>query len=415
MRDHNNIAKMIAVGRVSWAQAAGLGLMHLRTTPTGTKKWRTETGHEFINMVSCSYLGLNRHPRVVQGAIDALAREGLMSTSVSRLRIAPALLTDAEAVMSEVFRCEAYLAPSCFAASAAVLPVLASGHLTDGERPLMVFDRHCHFSMNLMKGTCADETELVTCAHNDLEFLETACKRHARVAYVADGAYSMGGETPIRELRRLQETYGLFLYFDDSHALSIRGARGEGMVRAAFDELGDRTIIVGSLAKAFGATGGLIMLGNRAQRDLLDYASGPLAWSQMVNAPGLGAIKASAELHLEGTELGALQRRLAAVMARIDGALPSGLADNGLSIRVLELPDPDVAIAAARQIFEHGYYVMPLYFPIVARGRSGLRIMGRADLDDTELDDFLDLVARFAQPQRARGRELERAAEPSPP
>ena len=395
MRNHNNLAKMIELGRVSWEHAATEGLMHIRTQPTGGKYWRTADGHEFINMVSCSYLGLNRHPHILAGALAALEREGLMSTSVSRLRIAPALLSDAEALMSEVFRCDAYLAPSCFEATAAVLPVLASGHLTGGQRPFMVFDRHCHFSMNLLKGVCADETEVATCAHNDLELLETACKAHATVAYVADGAYSMGGAAPIEALLELQARYGLFLYFDDSHAISVHGVRGEGLVRASLGELGDRTIIVGSLAKGFGATGGLIMLGNRAQRDVIDYSSGPLAWSQMVNAPGLGAIKASAELHLARVEIAARQRRLAAIMSRIDAAFPSAFAGNGLAIRVLDVGDARGAIAVARELFARGFYTMPLYFPIVARDRSGLRIMGRADLDDAELDRLLsELAAR---------------------
>src|SRR5262245_57401016 len=149
MGKFNNIAKMIAVGRLSWEQAADHGLMHIRTHATGGKRWRTESGHQFINLVSCSYLGLNRHPKIVQGAIRAIEHEGIMSTSVSRLRIAPVLLSEAEAAMSQVFRCEAYLTPSCFEATAAVLPVLASGHLTGGVKPLMIFDKNCHFSMNI--------------------------------------------------------------------------------------------------------------------------------------------------------------------------------------------------------------------------------------------------------------------------
>jgi 7-keto-8-aminopelargonate synthetase-like enzyme len=392
MGKYNNVAKTIAAGRQSWEQAADHGLMHIRTSPTTTKTYRTDSGHEFINMVSCSYLGLNRHPRIVQAAARAIEREGIMSTAVSRLRIAPALLSEAEAALSEVFRCEAYMTPSCFAASAAVLPVLASGHLTRGEKPFMIFDKHCHYSMNIMKGVCADETELATCAHNDVDFIEDACKRYSRVAYIADGAYSMGGEAPLIDLQRLQARYGLFLYFDDSHSISVWGKRGEGMIRDQVGELGDRTIIVGSLAKAFGATGGVIMLGNREQRDLLDYSSGPLAWSQMVNAAGLGAIKASAELHLEGTELSRLQARLRVVMETLDHAFPSRLAGNGLSIRVLEFADPSDAISAAREIYARGFYTMPLHFPIVAKDRSGLRIMGRADLDDVDLRSFLAVL-----------------------
>ncbi|WP_341538419.1 aminotransferase class I/II-fold pyridoxal phosphate-dependent enzyme, partial [Pseudomonas viridiflava] len=102
-----------------------------------------------------------------------------------------------------------------------------------------------------------------------MEQLETLCKAHDRVAYVADGVYSMGGMADIESLIYLKEKYGLFLYLDDSHAISALGVGGTGYARSKLDELDGNTIIVASLGKAFGASGGVAMLGNDRQKKLI--------------------------------------------------------------------------------------------------------------------------------------------------
>lgn len=387
MNHFANIAKMVTASLPNWQAAHAEGLTGIRTVPGEGNSLTAADGHRFINMCSCSYLGLNLHPAITAGAIQALEQEGMISTSVSRARIAPRLLNETEALLREVFRCDTLVAPSCFIASASVLPLLASGQFTDGVKPLMIFDGRCHFSMQIQKACCADETEVVTSPHNDCAFIERACQTHARVAYICDGAYSMGDNAPLAELARLQQRYGLFLFIDDSHSLSVSGPRGCGLARAHFEQLNDRTIIVASLAKAFGATGGLIMLSSRRQREMIVYCGGPLGWSQMVSTAGLGAIMAAAKIHL-GDELPRLQQRLRDVMRCLDDAVPSANAGNGLPIRVFDLASISDALSASRHLYLKGFYCSAVFFPIVARDRPGIRVMGRANMTRQDIDRF---------------------------
>lgn len=400
MGKYANIQKMIAATESSWREAADRGLMHIRTRKTETSELAS-AGHRFVNMVSCSYLGLNRHPRILRGAIEAIEREGVLNHSVSRVRIAPALLDEAEAALAEVFECEALLAPSCFHASATALPLYASGHLTGGEKPVLVFDKQCHFSMNIMKAVCGDETEVLTVAHNDVDAIEDACKQHRAVVYVCDGAYSTGGAAPVDELLRLQERYGLYLYVDDSHSVSAFGRKGQGLFRSRLDRLGDRTVIAASLAKSFGALGGVLLVGTRRQRELVDYSAGPMGWSQMMSVPGMGAAKATAELHL-GDEIAGLQERMRANMEYFDALVPTPYAGNGLPIRVVEIGAAEHAIEVSERVYRRGFYTSAVFFPIVARGRAGLRIMGRADMEREDMRRFSEVVASCAEEVRAR-------------
>ena len=148
----------------------------------------------------------------------------------------------------------------------------------------MVFDKQSHYSMNHIKAACADETEVKTAPHNDLSFIEDLCKKRKYVAYIADGIYSMGGVADVEGLLYLKARYGLFLYMDDSHALSAFGEKGYGFIRPYMRALDDQTLIVASLGKSFGASGGLIMFGTEQQKSLMYRYGGPSNWSLILHA-----------------------------------------------------------------------------------------------------------------------------------
>ena len=233
-----NNAKAVEVGNPAWQAAADNQLLDNSVRYIGNDRLeRQSDGHRFINMISCSYLGLHSHPWVLEGARAAIDSEQTFALSASRLRIRFSIIDELEAGLSALYRARCVSAISTAVASAAVLPLIASGHLTDdGEPRVMVFDKFSHFSLNYIKPICADEAPVYTSPHNDLNYLEDMCKKHKRVAYVADGAYSLGGIAPVKELMELQDRYGLFLFFDEAHSLSMYGERGEGIVRSMMPE-----------------------------------------------------------------------------------------------------------------------------------------------------------------------------------
>ncbi len=394
MNNFSNIQKMIQLGSPSWDKASSFGLTHIRAKYTETNKLLDNKNHEFINMCSCSYLGLDKHKKIIKGAIDALEAQKVLILPTSRTRIGLSLLDEVEEKVSELFNCEAFLTVSCAAASSGILPLIASGALSNNKKPLMIFDKLAHFSMNHIKSSCGDETEVVTCEHNDLDFIEKQLKLNPdrSVFYIADGAYSMGGYAPVKELQQLQNNYGLYVYYDDSHSISMYGERGVGFVRSQYNELNKRTIIIASLGKAFGATGGVVLIGDSKMRRTIDIFAGPLGWSQTVNVAALGAINASAEIH-KTNELKELQHKLAKNMALFDKIIPTVNANNNLPIRVIELPKAEKAISVSKKVFEKGFYTSAVFFPIVSRGKAGLRVMGRADLTEKNIVDFCDIIS----------------------
>lgn len=386
-RAHRNNEKMITYGDVVWQAAHRNGLLGIKVRHESNNRLIVPgTGHEFMQLCSCSYLGLNRHPKIIQGAIDALTEVGTTGLSLAEIRVKLDVLGQLEDELREHFRGPVLPGLSCSVLTAGILPLIASGHLTDGKPRVMVFDRFAHFSMAYIKPICADEALVLTVPHNDIGYLEDICKKYPRVTYVADGAYSMGGIAKLDELLALQDKYGLFLYFDDSHSLSVYGTRGEGYIRSHM-EMNPLTMIVASLGKAFGAAGGIAMLGDETMYDFVARNAGPVTWSQSMDVPAIGAALGSLEIH-RSPELADLQQRLARNIAYFDSRFPTEHAGNGMTIRKITVGDEDAAIRLSRELYEQGYYCSAVFFPIVPRGEAGVRIMLRADIDQAELEKF---------------------------
>jgi 7-keto-8-aminopelargonate synthetase-like enzyme len=373
---YRNNDKAVGVGNAFWDMSERNGVAGI-VAELEDGVLRTAGGHEFVNFTCCSYLDLDSHPKVIEGAIAGLRRFGVLDHCIPRSRVQMPALLELEASLGEL-GADVVSAISAGVASAGLLPLIASGHLGNGIRPLMVFDKNCHVSLAGAKPSCADETEVVTCGHHDVGFVEDMCKQYERVCYVVDGSDSLGGYAPVRELAELQERYGLLVFYDDSHSVSAYGERGIGYVRSHCPVLDERTITVATLNKAFGSSGAAILLDGypTATLRVIERFAGALSYSQPMNTAAIGASLASAEIH-RTEELPALQRRMRANIELFDTYIETEQAATTYPIRVVPMSDETV-IDAGRRVYAAGFYVSPVFFPIVARGTAGLRVMLRA-------------------------------------
>jgi 7-keto-8-aminopelargonate synthetase-like enzyme len=135
--------------------------------------------------------------------------------SVARTRLSAEPLVRLEHTLATLFDVNGVVVfPTVAAANMGALPLLAAGLFTDGEKPLIAFDRFAHVTLQYHIPVMREETDVIVIEHNDLDHLERLCQSGRKVAYVGDGAYSMGGAAPVRELRALQDKYGLFVCLD---------------------------------------------------------------------------------------------------------------------------------------------------------------------------------------------------------
>jgi 7-keto-8-aminopelargonate synthetase-like enzyme len=119
-------------------------------------------------------------------------------------------------------------------------------------------------------------------------------------------------------------------------------------------------------------------------------------WSQRINTAGLGAVLASVELH--GTaELTELQDRLQANINLFDSLVETAERGDGLPIRFVQAGSEEATVALAQDLLRSGFFAPPVFFPIVGRGRAGLRLMLRANMSVEEIVEFCGLLTTLRQ------------------
>jgi 7-keto-8-aminopelargonate synthetase-like enzyme len=392
------MARNAGIAAPFWDEALREGVNGLVVDETGPAATLRIDDRDLTNMSSFSYLGIDENPAIIEGAIRQLARSHVIkgNNSVSLARMRPRVLDETEERLSVLFNADVGIVGSCATGAWAMLPLLASGLLSGGVRPVMVFDRYAHFCLQSIKALCAIETEVMTIGHNDMDRLESLCQENRLVAYVGDTVYSTGGTVaPMQALVDLQDRYGLFLFLDEAHGTSVIGKNGEGYALDAMGEINDRTMLVTSLDKGFGATGGAILFGpcgDQLKRQLAFRNGGPFMWSQRVNSAGWGAISASCEIH-ESSELAGLQTELKRVIETFDQQFPLPHANPMSPIRFIPIGDETETICATRLLMESGYYVEPDFFPVVMWGGAGLRVRLRANISDSEIRKFCALLS----------------------
>lgn len=407
---YRNNDKLIGIGNAFWDLSERHGLAGIVADyDAGTGLLRATEGHEFIpdghefvNFSCCSYLDLDSHPDVIEGGIAALRRYGVLDHCIARSRVQIPAMQELETSLGELFGGQVVASIAASTATFGLLPLIASGHLGNGVRPLMIFDKNAHVSMANVKPVCADETEVVTSRHHDLDFIEDMCKKYERVAYVCDGSDSLGGYAPVKELSALQDRYGMLVYYDDSHSLSAYGERGIGYVRTHNPIQDERTITVVTLNKAFGTSGAAVVLDGQSKETLrvIERFGGALNYSQLLDTASVGAGLASAEIH-RTAELTTRQNQLYGNIALFDSLVHTDQAGSTFPIRLVPMSDETV-IEAGRRVIEAGFYVSPVFFPIVARGTAGLRVMMRSGQTERQIRDLgkvlVEVGARAAVP-----------------
>lgn len=395
MKRYRDVASIITSSGANLDYAYGKGVMTIYGRSTQSRTIELVNGRTIVDFQRGSYLGLDNHPAIVRGAIDALEQYHSLQWSGARTRLNFAITRDLEQSLSELFNCRAMVFSLVLTANMGVLPLLACGALTGGKRPVIAIDKFAHATIAYHKAVMAEDTEVITLGHNDLEGLRDLCRSRDFVAYVCDGLYSMGGAAPVKDLLDLQEEYGLFLYIDDAHGVSIRGARGEGFARSQVrGPLNDRTVIVASLSKGFGVTGSVVMIANEEQEKMLRRYAVPHAFSMGPSIPAIGAALASAELH-KSAELHTRQDRLRAVISFYNQQVGEDEGKDDLPIKMIRIGDARKTIDIAARLIEEGFYLAAAFFPAVPRDSAALRICLTSDHCERDISRLCSIIKQL--------------------
>jgi 8-amino-7-oxononanoate synthase len=350
--------------------------------------------HRVLDLASNDYLGLAKHPRVIEAAIEAAQQFG---AGARASRLVSGNLSIHQQLESELARfkgCEsALLFSSGYAANLAVISSLARVNDT------ILCDKRNHASL-IDACRLAQTNGAIVRYFSTPEKLRLLLESSTRTAdnrclIVSDGVFSMDGDLcDLPQLFALCREFDAVLILDDAHGTGTLGTNGRGTIEHfELDKSEISLVEIGTLSKALGAQGGFVC-GSQLLIDYLTNAARPFIYSTGLSPMLCGA--ASAALRVLESEPQLLTRLRDATTR-----LAFGLRQLGFKARAhpspiisVQIGEAQHAVELSEKLRELGVWCPAIRPPTVPKGTSRLRVTASAALTD---DDILRALNAFAQ------------------
>ena len=357
-----------------------------------TRRLRTRgPDDDVINLAGNDYLGLSRHPLVVEAASEA-ARTWGAGAGASRLVTGTLALHETlERELADFLGQPAALVMSTgYHANLAAVTALAD------RDTLIVSDAHIHAS--LIDAARLSRAEIVVTPHGDVDAVGAALSGaggRRRAIVLAESIYSvLGDAAPLVGLSEVCATHDALLVVDEAHGLGIAGTAGEGLVRALGLAAQPHVVVTATLSKALGAQGGAVLgspqlihhLVNRARPFIFDTALAP--------APTAGALAALRVLREQPELTSLVAARVASLSSQLGVDEPAG------AVLSVPMASPHVALAAQAECLEHGVRVGCFRPPSVPDGISRLRITTNAGVPPDAWDRAREVLTKVVEAHR---------------
>ncbi|CQD18459.1 8-amino-7-oxononanoate synthase [Mycobacterium europaeum] len=338
-----------------------------------------------IDLASNDYLGLSRHPAVIQGAIEAVRTWGTGATG-SRLVTGTTLDHEQlETELADFVGAEAGLVfASGYAANLGVVTALAA------RGTLVISDASSHAS--LVDACRLSRARVEVTPHGDVASIERLLAERAeeRALVITESVFSADGDlAPLAELHRVVRAHQAVLIVDEAHGIGVRGEGGRGLVH----ELGlagqPDLVITATLSKALAAQGGVVLGTERLRSHLIDTARTFIFDTGLAPAAVGAALASLRLLRRDPTMAGRALARAAEISRIVSVAQPDS------AVVSVVLGEPQRAYAAAQACRAGGLSVGCFRPPTVPAGTSRLRLTARANLTDTEMDTIATVLGKI--------------------
>ncbi len=341
-------------------------------------------GQPVINFSSNDYLGLARHPALIEGSSRYLARYGAGSTASRLVCGNYPCFTELETRLAAMKGAEAALIMnSGFQANVSLIPALVN------RDSLVLADRLCHNSIN--QGTLLSRARLLRFRHNDLDHLRELLQRHGqayqRIMIITESVFSMDGDrSDLDALIEISKSHQAILLVDEAHATGVLGLKGMGLASGK-----DIDLIMGTFGKGLGSYGAYVACSSDMREYLINYCAG-FIYSTALPPPVLGAIDAALDLvptmERERKHLQSLAQYLR------DGAKDLGLSTGNSTTQIVPiiLGEDQAAMALSKWLLQHGMLAAAIRPPTVERGRARLRVTLTCQHSKEQVDRLLDAI-----------------------
>ena len=333
---------------------------------------------------SNDYLGLRRHPEVIEEAERVLKEQGLGSGAsqlVSGYTKYHKELEEALADFKKVPSC--VLFGSGFLANVGAIPALV------GEEDIILSDELNHAS--IIDGVRLSKAQRYVFKHKDYEELEELLSKnrtkYRRCLIVTDTVFSMDGD--IADLRRLYEIcegYDCMLYLDEAHATGVLGKTGRGGLEHFGLEHKDFVIVMGTLSKALGGYGAFLCGSKLLVEYLVNRARSLIFSTSLPPHVCAGLIKSVEILKREGEDFIKRLRLVEENLVKILGELNLEFKYFKTPILPILVYSEEKALRISRELLKEKVFIQAIRYPTVPKGQARLRLTASLNYTPQDLE-----------------------------
>jgi 8-amino-7-oxononanoate synthase len=352
-------------------------------------------GRRVLMLGSNNYLGLTRHPTVVDAARKAITEYGTSMTGSRLLNGSTHLHEELEGRIARFLGKEAALVfTTGYQANVGTISSLID------RRAAVVVDKGDHAS--IYDGCALADGEMLRFRHNEPAHLDTVLGRldEGKAPLVAiDGVFSMGGD--IADLPAIIEVcrkHRARLLVDDAHAIGVLGEGGRG-TGSRFGLQDHVDLVIGTFSKSLASIGGFVA-GPRVVMEWIRHFARAMMFSASLPPASTAAALAALDV---------LEREPEMVdhLATLAVLLRDGLRDLGFDVGESETPiipvtigDEYATVLFWKKLIEEGVYTNPVIYPAVTRGQAMLRTSCMATHTTDQIEQAL---AHFKSVGRQQG------------
>ena len=333
-----------------------------------------DAGAPLLDLAGNDYLGLARHPEVVEGAVQAARRYGGGARASRLVTGTLALHTALEQRLAAFTGFDSGLVLSTgYHANLAVVAALAD------RETIVVSDAHVHASMVDACRLSRAAVEVV--GHNDVAAVEAALVSwRGRALVLVETVYSvLGDRAPVEDLAAVCAANGALLVADEAHGLGVMGPGGRGVLLQAGLAGADHVVATATLSKALGAQGGAVLASPAVREHLVNTARPFVYDTGLAPAAAGAALAALGVLEREPDRVGRLHRNAGMLAASCRVATPPG------AVMSVPVAGPQEAVAAVETAAGKGVRIGCFRPPSTPDGSSRLRLTAHAHHTDAEL------------------------------
>ncbi len=343
----------------------------------------TVDGRRMINFCSNDYLGLSKHPAVMERACEFTKRYGAGATASRLICGSLDCIHRVEEKLARLKGTEsALIFNSGFQTNISLLPALAD------RRSLILSDHLNHRS--IVEGALLCRCRVIRYRHNDMDHLRTLLMRnrdrgYSRILIVSESVFSVDGDRcDLDALTSLAREFEAFSIVDEAHATGVLGPKGMGLACGKPVDLA-----LSTFGKACGSFGAAVSCAAIVREYLINTCAG-LIYTTALPPSVIGAIDAALDLipEMEAQRI-ELERKAASLRSRLQ-ALGFDTGASSTQIIPVLIGKEAETVALSQWLESRGILAMPIRPPTVEQGKSRLRISLCAPHTEEHIERLVD-------------------------